>query len=110
MTSHITNEFRGTWQKLYVLFGGGCEDTFTGCILDPLTGLQTTFTNIGFSGFGASGGSGVRTVGPATNLPQGRSVQVQQFQDNVTWMKGRHTLGFGADIRHLKSSVPSCQM
>ena len=55
ISSHISNEFRGTWQKLYVLFGGGCDDTFTGCILDPLTGLQTTFTNIGFSGFGASG-------------------------------------------------------
>jgi len=106
ISSHISNEFRATWQKLYVLFGGGCTDTFTGCILDPLTGLQTTFTNIGFSSFGASGGSGVRTVGPATNLPQGRSVQVEQFQDNVTWIKGRHTLGFGADLRHLKSSVP----
>ena len=106
ISSHAHNEFRGTWQKLYVLFGGGCTDTFTGCILDPLTGLQTTFTNIAYSGFGASGGSGIRTVGPATNLPQGRSVEVFQFQDNVSWIRGRHTLGFGADIRHLKSTVP----
>ncbi len=106
VSSHVSNEFRATWQKLNVLFGGGCTDTLTGCILDPFTGLQTTFTNIGFSGFGASGGSGVRSVGPATNLPQGRSVQVWQFQDNVNWTHGRHSIGFGADIRHLKSSVP----
>jgi outer membrane receptor protein involved in Fe transport len=106
ISSHINNEFRATWQKLYVLFGGGCEDTFTGCILDPLTGLQTTFTNIAFSGFGASLGSGVRAIGPATNLPQGRSVQVEQFADNVSWIKGRHSLGFGIDLRFLKSSVP----
>ena len=107
ISSHTTNEFRGTWQKLYVLFGGGCgTDTFKGCILDPLTGLQTTFTNIAIAGFGASGGTGVRAIGPATNLPQGRSVQVWQFADNVNWIKGRHSFSFGADIRHLASTVP----
>lgn len=105
-TSHVSNEFRATWQKLYVLFGGGCTNTLTGCILDPLTGLQTTFTNMTFSGFGASLGTGVRAIGPATNLPQGRSVQVKQFADNVTWVKNRHSLGFGVDLRFLKSSVP----
>src|SRR5205814_505583 len=33
-------------------------------------------------------------------------VQVWQFQDNVTWTHGRHSFGFGADIRHLQSTVP----
>src|SRR2546430_16219374 len=89
ITSHVNNEFRGTWQKLYVLFGGGCTDLLTGCIPTPLGGgLQTAFTNISFSSFGASGGSGVRSIGPATNLPQGRSVQVWQFQDKLSWTKG----------------------
>ena len=106
INSHVNNEFRATWQKLYVLFGGGCTDTLTGCILDPLTGLQTTFTNIGFSGFGASLGTGVRSIGPATNLPQGRSVAVKQFADNLTWIHGRHSLGFGIDLRFLVSTVP----
>ena len=107
VSSHATNEFRGTWQKLYVLFGGGCgTDTLTGCILDPLTGLQHTFTNIAMSSFGASGGTGIRSIGPATNLPQGRSVQVWQFADNFNLIRGRHSLGFGVDFRHLASTVP----
>jgi len=107
VSSHTTNEFRGTWQKLYILFGGGCgTDTLKGCILDPLTGLQHTFTNIGMSSFGASGGTGIRSIGPATNLPQGRSVQVWQFADNFNWIKGRHSFGFGVDFRHLASTVP----
>jgi len=106
LTSHASNEFRVTKQQLFVKFGGGCTDTLTGCILDPATGIDKTFTNIGFSGFGASGGTGVRTIGPATNLPQGRTVDVWQFNDNAVFTRGRHSLSAGADLRHLRSSVP----
>lgn len=106
LSSHATNEFRATWQKLSVLFGGGCTDTLKGCILDPVTGLDKTFTNIVLSSIRGNLGTSLRAEGPATNLPQGRSVQVLQFNDNVTFTKGRHSFSAGADIRHLTSSVP----
>lgn len=106
LTTHASNEFRVTKQQLSVEFGGGCTDTLTGCILDPSTGIDKTFTNIAFSGFGASSGTGIRTIGPATNLPQGRTVNVWQFSDNLTMTLGRHSLFIGADFRHLTSSVP----
>jgi outer membrane receptor protein involved in Fe transport len=106
LSSHATNEFRATWQKLSVLFGGGCTDTLTGCILDPLTGLDKTFTNITLSSIRGNLATSLRAIGPATNLPQGRAVQVLQFNDNVTFTKSRHSFSAGADIRHLTSTVP----
>src|SRR5207302_2420859 len=57
-------------------------------------------------GFGSSTGIGIRSIGPAMNLPQGRSVKVYQVQDNVTWTMGKNGFGFGVDFRHLVSSVP----
>jgi outer membrane receptor protein involved in Fe transport len=106
ISSHATNEFRATWQKLAVIFGGGCTDTLTGCILDPFDGIDKTFTNITLSSISGNLGTSVRAIGPATNLPQGRAVTVLQFNDNLTFVKGRHSFSAGVDIRHLTSSVP----
>ncbi|MEP6817898.1 MAG: carboxypeptidase regulatory-like domain-containing protein [bacterium] len=106
ISSHVTNEFRATKSKLAVLFGGGCSDTLTGCILDPTTGIDKTFTNITLSSIRGSGATSLRTIGPATNLPQGRSVQVLQFNDTLSLIEGRHSFIVGADLRHLTSSVP----
>jgi len=115
LSSHASNEFRATYQNLFVKFGGGCTDLLKGCIPDPATSLDKAFTNIGFSGFGAIKNpgdprpflvGGIRTIGPATNLPQGRLVKVLQFNDNFTLTKGRHSFTGGADIRHLTNSVP----
>ena len=106
LSSHSSNEFRATYQNLFVKFGGGCTDILSGCVPDPATSLDKSFTFISFSGFGASGGTGIRNIGPATNLPQGRLVKVLQFNDNFTLTKGRHSFTMGADIRHLTNSVP----
>jgi outer membrane receptor protein involved in Fe transport len=106
ISSHASNEFRATYQNLFVKFGGGCTDVLAGCIPDPATSLDKAFTNIGYSGFGASGGTGIRTIGPATNLPQGRLVKVLQFNDNFALTKGRHSFTMGIDLRHLTNSVP----
>ena len=38
-------------------------------------------------------------LGPDPNAPQTEIQNVLQFQDNVTWVKGRHTFQFGADER-----------
>ncbi len=106
ISSRTTNEFRGSQQQLFVKFGGGCTDTLSGCILDPATGIDKTFTNITYFIRGLASAASLRAIGPATNLPQGRIVKVLQFQDNLTLTRGRHTFTTGADIRHLTNSVP----
>ncbi len=102
--SHGVNDFRAAYQKLSVIFGGGCTAPLTGCI--PDAGLiDKSFTNITFTGI-TSAGVTLQSVGPATNLPQGRQVRVAQFADTFTLTTGQHTLAFGADIRDLNNSVP----
>lgn len=77
-----------------------------GCIPDPAD-LGKAYANIAFAGVtGVSSGASLQTMGGATNLPQGRIVDVIQFSDKVSWIKGQHTILFGADIRFLDTVAP----
>lgn len=106
ISSRVVNNFQATFQRLSVLFGGGCQDPLTGCIPDP-TLIGESYASVVFSGLrGNITGTTVQTLGGATNLPQGRVVDVYQFSDKVSWTSGNHSFLFGADIRYLKNSVP----
>lgn len=106
LSSTIVNNFQGTFQQLSVEFGGGCTDPLTGCIPAPAK-IGEAFTQIQFGGLrGAATRATVQTIGQATNLPQGRIVDVYQFSDKVSWIINQHALTFGADVRYLKNSVP----
>lgn len=109
VTSQISNtavnEFRFVFNRLAVVFGGGCEGKLTGCIPNPRTNIGDTLANVSFNGFTASTGDRLQTIGPATNLPQDRTVTVYQFADNFSKTLGLHQLKFGADIRRLTNSV-----
>lgn len=104
---NLLNSFQGTFQRLSVKFGGGCgDDALTGCIPDPSL-IGEAYTNMTFSGLaGVTSGITVQTIGGATNLPQGRIVDVYQFSDKVNWNRGSHSMTFGYDFRYLKNSVP----
>lgn len=104
LSSTSVNEFRFIFNRLSVIFGGGCEG-LTGCIPHP-DDIGSTFPNLTFTGFRSSGAVNVQTIGPATNLPQGRVVTVYQFQDNYSKTIGRHQLKMGADVRRLTNAVP----
>ncbi len=56
-----------------------------------LTGLPT-FSLVGFS-----------QVGDRTFAPNPKLTQVRQFIDNLSWVKGSHTLKFGFDMRFLQN-------
>lgn len=103
--SHGVNDFRAAYQKLSVIFGGsaGSCDPLKGCI-PHADDIDKAFTNITFTGISAGGT--LQSIGPATNLPQGRQVRVAQFADTFTWTAGQHTMTLGADIRDLANSVP----
>ncbi len=102
----LVNNFQATFQQLSVLFGGGCTEVLKGCIPDP-SDLGKAYSSVAFAGVaGVVSGSTLQTLGGATNLPQGRIVDVYQFSDKVSWIKGQHTILFGADIRKLKTIAP----
>ncbi|MEQ1923355.1 MAG: carboxypeptidase regulatory-like domain-containing protein [Pyrinomonadaceae bacterium] len=106
ISSNIINSFQGTFQRLSVKFGGGCTDPLTGCIPDPAE-IGEAYASVNYAGFaGFASGATLQALGGATNLPQGRIVDVYQFSDKVNWNVGSHSLTFGGDIRKLKNSVP----
>jgi outer membrane receptor protein involved in Fe transport len=104
VSNRAVNEFRFNYSRLFVLFGGGCEASSPGCIPDP-GDIDKALTNFALQ-FTAANGSAVQGVGPATNLPQGRTVESFQFTDNYNLTVGRHQMKFGADIRRLLNNAP----
>jgi outer membrane receptor protein involved in Fe transport len=104
LSARAVNEFRFNYSKLDVLFGGGCEPATPGCIPDP-TQIDLALTNI-TPLFPDSAGNGVLSIGPATNLPQGRVVEAFQFTDDYNLTVGRHQMKIGADIRRLRNHAP----
>jgi len=106
ISSRSVNEFRFAYTRLFVKFGGGCDTGSKGCIPDPLD-IGKAFANLSFAGIlGDDTGASLQTIGPATNLPQGRLVEVLQFADNYSFVLGRHSFVAGVDIRRLNNKVP----
>lgn len=106
INSKMVNEFKAATQKLSIIFGGcsGTSDPLKGCI-PSASNIGGAFTNITFNGINSAGAT-MQSLGPATNLPQGREVKVTQFSDTLSVTAGTHTLTMGADIRFLDNSVP----
>jgi len=46
--------------------------------------------------------SGLFQIGGDSNFPQGRVSDSWQFSDTLTWLRGKHALKLGADIRYNK--------
>ncbi|HEX6651015.1 MAG TPA: carboxypeptidase regulatory-like domain-containing protein [Pyrinomonadaceae bacterium] len=102
----LVNEFRSNYQRIGVEFGGGCNPSTPGCIPGP-DQIDVAFTNIAFtSSLGLTKSNTLPTIGPATNLPQGRIGKVYQFADTVRWAKGRNSWIFGAEYKYLNTLTP----
>ncbi|HEY6332051.1 MAG TPA: TonB-dependent receptor, partial [Blastocatellia bacterium] len=103
ISNTMVNEFRFVFNRLSVLFGGGC--TGLDCIPTP-TDILNTFSNVSLTSVKDNAGVGLQNIGPATNLPQGRIVSVYQFTDNISKVVGRHELKFGGDVHRDTNEVP----
>jgi outer membrane receptor protein involved in Fe transport len=102
-SNSIVSEFRATYQKIGVVFGGGCGVNEPGCIPDVLA-IGQAVTSITYPV--VSGSRALQTIGPATNLPQGRVGKVYQVADNISWARGNHSLILGGEFKHLTTVVP----
>jgi outer membrane receptor protein involved in Fe transport len=102
----LVNEFRANYQRIGVEFGGGCNASTPGCIPGP-DQIDVALANISFSpSLGLTKSNTLPTIGPATNLPQGRIGKVYQFADTIRWAKGSHSWIFGAEYKYLDTIVP----
>ena len=102
----LVNEFRANYQRIGVEFGGGCDPSTPGCIPGP-DQIDVALANISFTpSLGLTKSNVLPTIGPATNLPQGRIGKVYQFADTIRWASGSHSWIFGAEYKYLDTIVP----
>jgi hypothetical protein len=88
----LVNDARLSYGRLSVIFGG---NSFGNTVPTPdqlATGLASITMPTGYAGFGY-----------ASNYPQGRWVNTYQFQDNLSWSHGKHTVKMGANITYQRS-------
>jgi hypothetical protein len=87
LTPNVVNQLRYAFQQSNIGFYGGAIPTCT--ITDQNTCSSYVAMGSPFSAYGYS------LAGP---FPQGRTIKVNEIQDNASWTKGRHTLLFGGEF------------
>jgi hypothetical protein len=88
----VVNEGRLAYGRLGVEFGGNSYGNTLPQQGSWAQGIASIGAPSGYAGFGY-----------ASNLPQGRIVNTYQLQDNLSWMKGRHTIKAGANLTYQRS-------
>lgn len=105
LSNTMVNEFRASYQKINVEFGGGCGTGTPGCIPGPAE-IGESLANVTFGALGLTKTNTFTGFGAATNLPQGRIGKVYQLADNLTVAAGRHSLTLGAEFKKLTNLSP----
>jgi len=93
LSSRMTNEFRATYGRVNVEFGGNS----IGNTVPNQGGIDSAVTRILFSD------PSLLPFGPATNAPQGRIVNTYQVQDNWNYFRGRHSFKAGVNFTYQRS-------
>jgi hypothetical protein len=93
-TSHFINQGRVSYSRADIAFEGGSFglDCLRVNILNCPSRIQFT-----------SRTNPILPFGLQNNLPQGRLVNNTQYQDNASWVIGRHTLKFGGEYSRQRS-------
>ncbi len=93
LTNRMANEFRASYGRLNVEFGGNS--------------IGNTVPNQGSIGQAISqvvfDAPSLLSYGPATNAPQGRIVNTYQLQDNWSYFRGRHSFKGGVNYTEQRS-------
>jgi Carboxypeptidase regulatory-like domain len=111
ITNNMTNEFRLSYGRLNVEFGG---NTF-GNTVAPASNLANALSSISLSGDTAlfapttcttppcTQGVTFDSVGPPNNVPQARIVNTYQIQDNWSYVRGKHQWKAGVNATYQQS-------
>jgi len=89
-SSRLVNQVRFSYERIGVAFEAGA---FPFCLQSNLSACPT------FVQFQDAS----MTLGIPNNLPQGRLVNNSQWQDNASFLKGRHTFKFGGEYDRQRS-------
>lgn len=114
VSSKMTNEARGIWQKISFLFGGcsayGGNAATPGCVTTPTDIDNQQVEALSFAAATAPSllhpGTAMGTINNNIGLPQGRTVSVYQFSDSLAYVRGHHSLLAGAEFKYTTASVP----
>lgn len=100
ITNTLINEFRFGWSALDIASGFPYSGASVVQNLG-LTGLDLSNAGNsgGFPGFNFSSGTGFTKIGHGEVGPQ--HSRTNQYTDNVSWIKGQHTMKFGIDARQV---------
>ena len=93
-TNNLVQQARVSYGKGFFQFAGG--QGFPQCTIANVTACPP---NIGFS----DATNPYLSFGLATNLPQDRQVHNTQYQSNLAWTRGQHTVKFGGEFDHQSS-------
>jgi hypothetical protein len=93
ISSRMSNEFRASYGRLNVQFGGNT----IGNTVPNQQRVDQAIAQVVFST------PGLLSYGPATNAPQGRIVNTYQVQDNWSYFRGRHSLKAGVNYTEQRS-------
>jgi hypothetical protein len=95
LTQNVTNQFLFAASYYRAIFTNTNAKSLAPTI--PFVLIPETFATGG--DWGAYGGSGAWVGGADYAFPQGRNVTGYQFNDDLSWQKGKHTLKFGYAFR-----------
>jgi len=91
-SSHIVNELRVGFNRLNVFFATNTIGTVPSANGVDQAISRATFTDTSLLSFGLNGA-----------FPQGRIVNTWQGQDNLNWVKGKHTIKAGVNYTYQRS-------
>ncbi len=94
-TPKLLNEFRVSEARINFQFAPTAQT-----LANPLNALSSIGL-ASLSGTSTAGSISFPTLGPNQNFPQGRAEDLYQFQDTVSWTRGRQTFRAGVDIGRL---------
>lgn len=104
-TPQFASDLRWSFQQAAILFQGGgfpnCSTkNFTAC---PTSLGTSTATAYRLNPSDGSGAIAIGGVGLSTSYPQGRTVKVNQAQENATWTHGKQSIYFGGSYEFQNS-------
>ena len=101
-TPTVVNEFRFG----FTIDDSGDSNPFDGPSFTKGLGLQGIGPTFPFNGVPEIDFSGNTTNESVDRLSDTTSSKTYQMNDNLSWNKGRHTMKFGFDIRHIRAITP----
>lgn len=101
-TPTLINEFRFG----FTLEAYGKSNSFNGAAITNAAGFSGVGPSYPFNGISEVNFSNLTSLN-AARLTDNSSGRLFQYNDDLTWAKGRHTLKFGMDIRHVNAGPPT---